>query len=180
MKRLSYLLLICCLLMAQGCTSQNFFTNTSSLFSSSSDDFDSSENIHTEPRVYSNSTLGFAFTIPDIWPDEDYKIIVSHGKQKEDHSPYSQIDFIFRNDTENPLLRILVVNTEWWAECGFAEDGSALYNYLGKQESFTYCYTCADTRNYADESTTEEYNAMVPSEEIVKKAFQLIDIQPDL
>ncbi len=43
-----------------------------------------------QQKVYSNEELGLSFKIPREWSADEYKIVVSHGKQQEDESTYSQ------------------------------------------------------------------------------------------
>lgn len=132
MKKLLYILLLAgCFLLMWACSSSSPpEAGTQSVTSQEKSSEDSSgfskayASSGKQPKIYTNQELGFSFTIPQEWSADEYKIVVSHGEQEEDESSYSQIDFIFRSDRENPLLRIYVVTSQWWGEYGSSYDSS--------------------------------------------------------
>ncbi len=182
MKKLISILLAGCLFLLGACSSSSPSTGSedslSEIESSKGTSSFSKEYVNSgkQQKIYSNEELGFSFKIPREWSADEYKIVVSHGKQQEDESTYSQIDFIFRSDKENPLLRIYVVTSKWWAQYGSDYD-SALLRYLGKQGDTAYCYVLPTDRsylNYAEESAAEIYASMVLSSDEVEEAFTII------
>ncbi len=184
MKKLLYILLAGCFLLLWACSSS--FSASEAEEESAAPQEESSENASgfskayassgKQPKIYTNQELGFSFTIPQEWPSDEYKIVVSHGEQDEDDSAYSQIDFIFRNNKENPLLRIYVVTSQWWGEYGSAYD-SSLIHYLGKTGDTAYCYVLPVSRvyvDYAEESTAAAYAAMVIDSSTVESSFSIL------
>ncbi len=184
MKKLLYILLLagCFLLMCACSSSSPPEAGTQNVTSQEKSSEDSSgfskayASSGKQPKIYTNQELGFSFTIPQEWPADEYKIVVSHGEQEEDESSYSQIDFIFRSDKENPLLRIYVVTSQWWGQYGSSYD-SSLIHYLGKAGETAYCYVLPISRAYVDfaeESTADAYASMVIDTDTVENSFSIL------
>ena len=128
------------------------------------------EESEAEPFTFTDAELGFSFTVPENWNPDDYKIIVSHGDM-EDGSGYSQVDFIFQSDRENPLLTILIVSPEWWRSVSSSSTPHPVF--LAEQGGTVYCFQLPQGCPYADEQKSGLYNSMVLEPDQVPLHFSL-------
>lgn len=144
-----------------------------------------------EQQIYTNTQLHFSFAIPREWNSDNYTILIDHpvlstlnlqekSKSREDalhaeiNATYTKIDFIFRNDLENPLLRILAVPSTYWQRLlpEKNQESPLFPTFLVQRDDIVFSYILPTGCPYSDSATADLYNSMVMEQEEVEDAFR--------
>ena len=165
MKKYSYLFLILLLIFTlTGCASK---TEAPAAMLAKS----GAATTSTAPILYTNEKLNFTFVIPDSWEDENYASIVT-AETMEDGTKYTNVDFVFQDDKENPLLSIMLVPKPWWDKIN-KEEGTNPY-YLATKGDIVYCFALPQSCPYEVGTKSDLFNSMVLLHEDVSNRFKII------